>query len=409
MFMRASFQTGSLTKTSRKRGPDVWHFRWREQDTGGKIVRRKIAVGTVEQYPTKTTAKKALAALAININQQRATMQHPALMTMADLAAHYDETELGEKRQSKTQGTVDVYREFIKYWIAPRWNAVRLSAVKPVEVEQWLRSLKLANGTKAKIRNIMSALFQHALRHQFLTVNPIRGLVRQSALRQRDPDVLTAAEIRSILKRLSFVHQTMVFLAASTGLRVSEIRGLQWQDLDPSKGVLALKRGVVKNNVTDLKTKASRRPVPIHPALVDALQFVRRSSPYDKPTDWIFASPHSKGKVPLWSCGVMQKHIQPAVKEAGIHKNVGWHTFRHSYATLLKGNGEDVKTVQESLRHATFQVTMDVYTQAIPESLRSAQAKVVGQISDGGPAEEAAVCLVDPYWTVEESGEAVSY
>jgi site-specific recombinase XerD len=91
----------------------------------------------------------------------------------------------------------------------------------------------------------------------------------------------------------------------------------------------------------------------------------------------------------------MQNHVKPAVKAAGITKNVGWHTFRHSYATLLKGNGEDVKTVQESLRHATFQVTMDVYTQAIPEALRSAQAKVVQQITDGKP--DAADFQLDPY------------
>ena len=49
--------------------------------------------------------------------------------------------------------------------------------------------LKLANGKKAKIRNIMSALFQHALSHQFITVNPIRGLIRQNA-QQKDPDGL---------------------------------------------------------------------------------------------------------------------------------------------------------------------------------------------------------------------------
>ena len=104
---------------------------------------------------------------------------------------------------------------------------------------------------------------------------------------------------------------------------------------------------------------------------------VRQSSIYDKPGDWIFASPQSKGKVPLWPCGVMDQHIRPAVKAADINKNVSWHTFRHSYATLLKCNGEDVKTVQESLRHATFQVTMDVYTQAIPAALRSAQARLV--------------------------------
>jgi hypothetical protein len=52
-----------------------------------------------------------------------------------------------------------------------------------------VRCLKLANGKKAKIRNIMSALFQHTLSHQFITVNPIRGLIRQNA-QQKDPDGL---------------------------------------------------------------------------------------------------------------------------------------------------------------------------------------------------------------------------
>ncbi len=104
MFMRESFQTGSLTKTSRKRGPDVWHFRWREQEPGGKIVRRKIAVGTVEQYPTRTAAKRAVADLDLNINQRRRTLTHPALMTVSDLAAHYDESELGKQRLTKDSG-----------------------------------------------------------------------------------------------------------------------------------------------------------------------------------------------------------------------------------------------------------------------------------------------------------------
>lgn len=383
MLMRSSFQGGSLKRCKRKRGPDVWEFRWREQNAAGRTVRRNLIVGNVEDLPTKSKAKIALSELDLNINQSRSSITHPALMTVGDLATHYGKHELGEDRLTKTDGTVEVYREFLKYWIVPRWKDVRLSAVKPVEVEQWLCSLKLANGTKAKIRNIMSAIFQHALRHQFLTVNPIRGLVRQSAQRQKDPDVLTAGEIRLILKQLSFTHQTMVFLAASTGLRVSEIRGLQWQDLDTEKGVLNLRRGVVKNNVTLLKTKASRRPIPIHAALVEALGFIRQSSLYDEAEDWVFAGPDADGRVPLWACGVMQNHVKPAAKTAGITKTVSWHTFRHSYATLLKGNGEDVKTVQESLRHANFHVTMDVYTQAIPAAVRSAQAKVVEQITDG--------------------------
>ena len=60
-----------------------------------------------------------------------------------------------------------------------------------------------------------------------------------------------------------------------------------------------------------------------------------------------------------------------------IHKNIGWHTFRHSFGTLLKANGEDVKTVQELLRHANSRITLDVYTQAVNSHKRAAQSKVV--------------------------------
>jgi site-specific recombinase XerD len=73
----------------------------------------------------------------------------------------------------------------------------------------------------------------------------------------------------------------------------------------------------------------------------------------------------------------MKRHIKPAARANGINKNIGWHTFRHSFGTLLKANGEDVKTVQELLRHANSRITLDVYTQALSTNKRAAQSKVV--------------------------------
>jgi integrase len=64
----------------------------------------------------------------------------------------------------------------------------------------------------------------------------------------------------------------------------------------------------------------------------------------------------------------------------GITKRIGWHTFRHSYGTLLNGNGENLKVVQESLRHANSRITMDTYIQAMTPQKRQAQGKVVGMI-----------------------------
>ena len=58
-------------------------------------------------------------------------------------------------------------------------------------------------------------------------------------------------------------------------------------------------------------------------------------------------------------------------------KHIGWHTFRHSFATLLTANGEDVKVVQESLRHANSRITLDVYTQGLMPTKRQAQGRVV--------------------------------
>src|SRR5260370_18100765 len=70
----------------------------------------------------------------------------------------------------------------------------------------------------------------------------------------------------------------------------------------------------------------------------------------------------------------MRYYIKPAARRAGIQKNVGWHTFRHTFSTLIKSLGVDAKVVQELLRHASFKTTMDGYTQALEEPKRQAQS-----------------------------------
>ena len=76
----------------------------------------------------------------------------------------------------------------------------------------------------------------------------------------------------------------------------------------------------------------------------------------------------------------MRYHVHPVVKRLGIDKRVSWHTFLHTYSTLLKANGEDVKVVQELLRHASARMAMDVYTQAQMPAKRKAQQKVVEMV-----------------------------
>ena len=82
----------------------------------------------------------------------------------------------------------------------------------------------------------------------------------------------------------------------------------------------------------ECKTEASRKPVPLDPRLAESLYNWRLASPYPRSEDWVFASPHSNGKLPYWPGAFYRAHILPAAKKLGI-EGIGWHTFRRTYAT----------------------------------------------------------------------------
>ncbi|MFL6305474.1 MAG: tyrosine-type recombinase/integrase [Candidatus Sulfotelmatobacter sp.] len=185
--------------------------------------------------------------------------------------------------------------------------------------------------------------------------------MRQSAVRERDPDTLTIKEMEATIATIGpQAIRVMVMVAATTAIRGSELRGLRWADVDFEGVTLKLHRGLFRKKETSMKTKASRKPVPILPELVEVLLQWREETPYAADTDWIFASPFTEGKRPYWAESAMMDHIRPAPIRAGVKKHIGWHTFQHSLATLLGQNREDVKVVQELLRHATTRITMEV-------------------------------------------------
>jgi len=365
---RRRYQSGCLYREKRKAGPDVWAFRHRDGQSN-----RKEIIGTVEQLPSRKAAMQACELRRANINRNIATPR-----TMADLVEHYRQKEMSED-SSKSFSTRTAYDVYLRNWIVPAWGEHSLSNVRTVAVEDWLRTLPLANGSRAKIRNLMSTLFNHAMRYEWAEKNPIR-LVRQSAKRERTPDVLTAEEIRALLGKLEGPYYVMAFLAAVTGLRVSELLALKWEDLDFAAGEMSLTRAIVCQHVGPLKTAASQKPVPMDAGLSALLLDWRGRCPYNQEQDYVFASLAKDGAQPLWPSSAMSNHIRPAAKLAGILKHVRWHVFRHSFATLLKGNGEDVKTVQESLRHANSKVTLDTYTQGLMPVKREAQRKVFEMI-----------------------------
>lgn len=126
-------------------------------------------------------------------------------------------------------------------WVVPHWGTVNLSDVRTMEVESWLRRLPLARGSCAKIRNLLSVLFNHACRHELFDRNPIR-LVRQGSKRRSTPCVLTSPEIKALINALGLRERTLVLIVASTGLRQSELFGLKWGDINFALGTMGVTR-----------------------------------------------------------------------------------------------------------------------------------------------------------------------
>jgi|SRR5258708_6918521 len=80
---------------------------------------------------------------------------------------------------------------------------------------------------------------------------------------------------------------------------------------------------------------------------------------------------------PFLAQEIMRHHVIPVARKLGITKRIGWHTFRHTYSTLLRSTGAELKIMQELLRHSTIRVTLDTYTQAVTTEKRNAQEAVV--------------------------------
>jgi integrase len=172
----------------------------------------------------------------------------------------------------------------------------------------------------------------------------------------------------------------LVLLAASTGLRQSELFGLKWGDINFPQGTMNVTRSIVYGVVGPCKTEASQKPVPVHPVLSDALMQWKKRATYTRPNDWVFASKRYRGRRPYWGQAILRRYIRPAALRAGIEKRFGWHTFRHTYSTLLRSVGTEFKVMQELLRHSSLRSTLDVYTQAVTPAKHAAQAAVLSLV-----------------------------
>lgn len=352
---------------SRTRG--TWQLRWREN---GKQKQRQI--GTYRDWPTKADAEKANAHLLKLYNQEAVEVP-----TVEALVERY-RAEAMPERASTRRG----YETWIKGYILRDWGSQRLTALEADPVEMWLKDLPLSSKTKRNIKAILSILWTFAMKKKLVplgrnpmdlvTVKKFKGEKKHLPVKE-----LTEEQFQDLLKALepSPELQTMVIVTISSGLRISETRGLQWGDIDWLSKTVTLERGVVKQVVDDVKTEDSARTMPLTDEVIAVLTRWKQVSDFTAPHDWVFASPWKLGRQTV-SYSWIWRGLSRAGKCAGIG-HLSSHAFRNAFRTQLDANGVPVGVQQKMMRHADIRTTMNHYGTALKSEMRKA-SEGIGRI-----------------------------
>jgi len=135
---RARYQCGSLTLRKREKGPKAWEFRYYESTERGPRLRKTCTVGSVEKYKTKAAAQKAVEALLLTLNSET-PQQRMAVVTFGAICDRYMQEEMPER-----YSTAKSYRSNIVNHLKPRWGDYLMDRIRPMEVEDWLKNLPMA-------------------------------------------------------------------------------------------------------------------------------------------------------------------------------------------------------------------------------------------------------------------------
>jgi integrase len=385
MKSRQTFQHGWIVRKPRSKGPDVWVLRWREGDAD-----KSRTLGTTQQLRTRAEAQRAASKFTADINNS------VEIATFGQLARRYLQEAIPER-----QSTAGPMRSMLNARILPEWEDARIidMAKDPMAVEQWIKGLQtkpkkkgekardLAPKSKLHTRAVMHRLFEYAMRWRYLDCqrNPMALIeLKGTSRRVRPIYLLDAQQYYAILPQLAPHVRLMAILAMNTGMRISEILGLKWMDIDFEQATLTIERSVVGKHEDETKTVASASVLPLHEILIRELRVWQGKE--KSVNGWLFGNMDT-GR-PYHADSLRQDHLGPAGKEAGI-PNLGWHSFRHTYRARLGSSGAAPEVQQKLMRHSSIEMTMKYGQNQMLDSIRPANAKLVEELVAAGALSDA--------------------
>jgi integrase len=273
--------------------------------------------------------------------------------------------------------TFEVHRHMIEPHIVPALGRLNLKDLNPAHVRGFYRE-KLDSGLSAATVRKMHSVLRKALKQAVLDGLIPRNVceaVKPPKVERKEIKPLDREQAKALLEAASGDRlEALYVLAVHTGMREGELLGLKWEDVDLERGVLRLRRSLVreggKTALGDLKTPKSRRSPRLTRAAAKALrghlerqlkEMERMGSLY-QPGGLVFATENGTLINPS---NLRNRSFKPLLKCARL-PDICFHDLRHTCATLLLSQGTHPKLVQELLGHATIAMTLDTYSHFLP-------------------------------------------
>jgi integrase len=364
-----------------------WTMRvWRDEFIDGKHVRKqqrvRLAAATVSEREVRKIATEHLRPLNQGLES----------LGSATNFAHYVETIykpvvkplMATTSFDRTRGVLDNY-------LIPAFGKCCLRDLTALTLQTYFSKLTtsatnqtLSHESRDKIRDVLSSALRFAVQHDLLVRNPAESLRIPPDKRgkKRNKPYLTPQQFALLVELIPEPYASMVYVAIYTGLRVSELAGLRWNDIGASS--ITVDERFCRGDWGAPKSEASNATIGVNSCVVDRIQRLKgltvevragnairkyKVVKSDGPDDLVFQGVQSGA--PLRDNNILVRFIKPAARSMGLPW-VNWRSLRTSHATWLKMAGADVKDAQAQMRHSRSSTTLDIYQQFVPESQQRA-------------------------------------